>query len=104
MVEGDLQRAEERAECGENKIVDLEEAGHGGGRPAESGGEGRVRGEQDRGPRGSWPWWRATCRERRRGPSAGRTRSWTSRKLAMVEGDLQRAEERAECGENKIVD
>ena len=27
-----------------------------------------------------------------------------ARKLAMVEGDLQRAEERAECGENKIVD
>ena len=27
-----------------------------------------------------------------------------ARKLAMVEGDLQRAEERAESGENKIVD
>merc|ERR1712241_1615478 len=27
-----------------------------------------------------------------------------ARKLAMVEGDLQRAGERAECGENKIVD
>merc|ERR1719435_517302 len=27
-----------------------------------------------------------------------------ARKLAMVEGDLQRAAERAECGENKIVD
>ena len=27
-----------------------------------------------------------------------------ARKLAMVEGDLQRAEERAEAGESKIVD
>merc|ERR1712029_890851 len=27
-----------------------------------------------------------------------------ARKLAMVEGDLQRAEDRAESGENKIVD
>ena len=27
-----------------------------------------------------------------------------ARKLAMVEGDLERAEERAEAGESKIVD